>query len=163
MKLNTFIAAIAVAAASAVALPAVAQNVNAGTAQLSRTLGVEPGTLSLAQLVQLDQARREGGVAGNFKAEQILKSAGQERFSTSSTSPDATGRAILLERAIHEGDDFLIAQLSKDVVNNTASDRGSVSPGKAQLAALLGVNPVDYTTAELVVMQTKRDFADSSK
>ncbi|WP_226782857.1 hypothetical protein [Oceaniglobus trochenteri] len=161
MKLNAFVAALAVAATSVVAVPAVAQTYSQGHIQLARSVGVAPGTLTTAQLIELDQAQSEGGAAGRAKAEYILQSAGAERISTSNA--EDRGRAILLERAQHENNEFLIDQLKKDVANNTASDLGSVSPGKAQLAASLNVDPAEFTTAELVALKTRLDFADNSK
>jgi hypothetical protein len=162
MKLNTFIAAIAVAAASAAAVPVAAQSLSAGEIQLAKSVGVAPGTLSLSQLIMLDQAQEEGGAAGRAKADAILKSGANERFSSSNT-PSITAREIFLDRAIQDGDDFLIRQYSKEVVDNTASDRGTVSQGKAQLAASLNVNAADFTTAELVALQTRRTFESDSK
>ena len=163
MKPNTFIAAIAVAAASAAAIPAAAQTFTPGHIQLSRSVGVEPGTLTTSQLILLDAAQKEDGAAGRFKAQQILKNAGAERFSTSGNAVSDVNRSILLEDAQRENNEFLIAQRSKDVVNNTGSDRGIVSPGKAQLAASLGLNAADYTTAELVAVDTQRTFSENSK
>ena len=111
----------------------------------------------------LDAAQKEDGAAGRFKAQQILKNAGAERFSTSGNAVSDVNRSILLEDAQRENNEFLIAQRSKDVVNNTGSDRGIVSPGKAQLAASLGLNAADYTTAELVAVDTQRTFSENSK
>jgi len=162
MKLSTFIAAIAVAATSAAALPAAAQSLSVGEIQLARSVGVQPGTLSVSQLIFLNQAIEEGAAAGRANTAAILNSSGDERFS-SSNQPSIAAREILLERAIQEGDDFLIQQYSKTVVDNTASDRGQVSQGKAQLAASLNVNAAEFTTAELVALQTRRIFADNSK
>jgi len=164
MKLNIFIAAIAVAVASAAAIPVAAQTLTPGHIQLSRSVGVEPGTLTTAQLIRLEQAQNEGGATGRATADFILKSASGERVSTSgNAATSGIARAIFLERAIEEGDDFLIAQLSKTVVNNTGSDRGIVAPGKAQLAASLNVNAADFTTAELVALGARRTFADNDK
>lgn len=159
MKLNTIIAALAVAATSVAAVPAVAQSVSQGDAQLASTLGVEPGAFSRSDLILLQQAQSESGAAARSNALAILNSKGEARVSTS----NALNRAILLDQAREEHDDFLISQRSKDVGNNTADDRASLSPGKVQLAATLDVNPADYTTAELVVLQTREIFADNSK
>lgn len=126
MKLNTLAAAIAVAATSFVAVPAVAQSVSPGEAQLAYSVGVEPGTLSLSQLIQLDQAQREGGASGTATAAWILKSANGQGYTAGSD------------------------RVSRELPRGNTSLGGAVNQGNAQLAASLGVNPADYTTSELV-------------
>ncbi|WP_226780738.1 hypothetical protein [Oceaniglobus trochenteri] len=155
MKPNAYFAALVAVATSVAALPALAQSYSAGHVQLSQSVGVAPGTLTDGQLILLNQALSEGGATGRANAEHILKSAGIGRISTSGQGAGDQGRAILLEQARQENDAFLIRQLSTAADDTTASDRGAVTPGKAQLAASLGVNAADYTTAELVLLSTR--------
>jgi len=163
MKLNAFIAALAVAATGAAALPAVAQAVSAGDAQLARSLDVAPGALSRSQLIRLEQARENGGAQGRATTAFILAQDKGVRVSTSGTDVSATNRAILLQNAVEEGDTVLIALRSGSSQNATSNDQQSTSPGKVQLAASLGLNATDHTTSELVAIQTKRIFEDNSK
>lgn len=74
--------------------------------QLAKLAGVQPGSLSAADLVNLKQARKEND------AEQV---------------------AYIISGVAHA------APVAADVV----------TPGKAQLAALVGVNPAAYTLSQL--------------
>jgi hypothetical protein len=147
--------------AIAIAAPALA---NPGTDQLARTLGVEPGTYSLAELVRLNEAAELGGVDGAEIARFITGGSADVVATSNPAGAITAAEAGLIDQILDDN-----ADLSSDVVlsglrnDATVSDRGTVSPGKAQLAASLGVDAAAYTTAELVVLQTQRTFADNAK
>lgn len=65
-------------------------SISAGQAQLAASVGVEPGALTQAQLIQLDQALRDGDAT---KANYIIDQAHADTVSSQSTT--ATGDAQL--------------------------------------------------------------------
>lgn len=136
-----------------------------GAAQMAAALGVPAGAYSTIQLIQLQDARRQGDA---FTAAFIL---GQSKASVSrSTMSGVTQGAeqlarlvgvapgaysandlIRLQTAISENDSQAIAFiLGGSDTGNTTNDIGSVTPGKAQIAAALGLDPAAHTTADLV-------------
>ena len=146
--LSTTIALILAAGA------ATAQTVSAGDAQLAASAGVAPGLYTNAQLVQLIEAKRDGDAS---RVSFILSQAGQPDggaiVSTSggdSLSPVA--RETLLREAIRENDRQAIAFILSGE-SRAANPASVVTPGEAQLAAIAGVNPADFTLAELVALQ----------
>ena len=62
-----------------------------------------------------------------------------------------TAELMQIEEAKHENDRFRLDAILSGATRQTA-DHG-VTPGKVQLAALVGVNAADYTLAELTAMQ----------
>jgi len=141
-----------------------------GPNQLAKLAGVPAGKYTVAQLIQLQEARREG----DKTTETFILSQGRDsvsRSDKSDASPVSAGAVqlarlagvtpgvysanelIRLQAAISEGDrqtiDFI---LSGSDGGNTGNDIGVVTPGKAQLAASLGLDPAEHTTAELAAL-----------
>ena len=139
-----------------------------GADQLAAQLGVPAGAYSVAQMIQLQDARRDGDKA----AEAFILSQGNDGVSRSDKSGDAAtskgaeqlarlvgvtpgaysvNEMIRLQDAINEGDRQAIAFiLGGSNGGNTGNDIGIVTPAKAQLAASLGLDPAAHTTADLV-------------
>lgn len=142
----------------------------AGAVQLARITGVPVGEYTVAQMIQLQDARRDGDKA----AEAFILSQGKSAVSRSDKSdaaPVTAGAAQLarlvgvtpgafsmsdlvrLQTAISEGDRQTIAFiLGGSTSRDTVNDIGVVTPGKAQLAASLGLDPAAHTTAELAAL-----------
>jgi len=141
-----------------------------GADQLAKLAGVPVGVYTVAQLIQLQDARREGDKV----AEAFILGQGNDGVSRSTMSVDNVGGAgaeqlarlvdvapgaysvnemIRLRDAINENDragvDYI---LNGSDSGNTGNDIGVVTPGKAQLAASLGLDPAAHTTAELVAL-----------
>ncbi|MFM7336139.1 MAG: hypothetical protein ACKO2N_21610 [Tabrizicola sp.] len=139
-----------------------------GAEQLAKQVGVPPGAYSVAQMIQLQDARRDGDKA----AEAFILSQGNDGVSRSDKSGDAVpskgaeqlarlvgvtpgtysvNEMIRLQDAINEGDRQAIAFiLGGSNGGNTGNDIGIVTPAKAQMAASLGLDPAAHTTADLV-------------
>lgn len=138
-----------------------------GADQLAKQVGVPAGAYTVAQMIQLQVARREGDKA----AEAFILSKGKDAVSLSTMSGDATSKGaeqlarlvgvtpgaysvnemIRLKDAINEGDRQAIAFiLGGSNGGITGSDIGTVTPAKTQLAASLGLDPATHTTADLV-------------
>lgn len=149
---------------------AIAQT-NPGLDQLSLIEGVAPGTLSANQLSDLRDARRDndharvdfilsqasvasrgdaGFAAGNAGVDQLAAIAGVEagRFSANELN-----RLIDAQRA---NDDETVSYILSGASAEVRGGVGEVSPGKAQLAAVLGLNAADYTLAELTAISAAR-------
>ncbi|GAA0302934.1 hypothetical protein [Rhodovulum strictum] len=148
-----------------------AQSVNGGAAQLALQIGVTPGEYSVAQLVRMRTALEDGNMTEFRHIRDRLRHGG---FSTN-TAP-SVGRVALAERmeidanemsyadtlllgmAKSTGQTGPVAAFWKNRDPNNPSRRASyVSPGEAQIAAGLGVDPADYTLAELVQMKVEAD------
>lgn len=147
--------------AIAIAAPALA---NPGADQLARSLGVEPGTYSLSELVRLNEAAEEGSVTGAQIA-RFVTSGGADVVSSSNPAGAITANeAQLIERAQIRNytlsADQILAGLRNDA---TVSDRGVVTPTKALIARGLGVDAASFTTAELVALEAQATFADNAK
>lgn len=141
-----------------------------GADQLAKLAGVPAGAYTVAQMIQLQEARREG----DRVAEAFILGQGNDGVSRSTMSVDSVGsdgaeqlarlvgvtpgaysvsEMIRLQEAINENDRAAVAFiLGGSDGGDTASDIGIVTPGKAQLAASLGLYPAAHTTAELVAL-----------
>lgn len=135
--------------------------------QLARSLGVEPGVYSTAQLVELKSA-----IEGNNdqQVQFILDSAGTDGFTASTMSAPSAGKAqiaadlgvnpadyslgelVKLRKAEEESNEQIAGFVRSNGLSETVSSKSGISAGQAQLAASLGVNPADYTLAELSKM-----------
>ncbi|MFM2354718.1 MAG: hypothetical protein RLZZ528_454 [Pseudomonadota bacterium] len=147
-----------------VAAPAFA---NSGTDQLALSLGVQPGALTASELSQLqsavnddDQARIDfilaraaGKVSRADTAGTAYVSAGKAQIAAQvgvDAAAFSTNDLIRLQDALRSGDEETVAFILNGSDNgDVTTDRGVVTPGKAQLAASLGLNAAEYTTAEL--------------
>ncbi|MCR8724030.1 hypothetical protein [Frigidibacter sp. ROC022] len=157
---RNLLAVLAVVAAA----PAFAADVSAGDAQLALALGVEPGVYTTDQLIRLNNARQENDAE---TTRFILASPGGYLSSTDSATvspgeaqlalslgvePGAYSLADLtrLEQARQDNDAETERAILTGEVHNPVSE--AVTPAKEQLAATVGVNPADYTLAELTAM-----------
>lgn len=141
-------------------------SVNPGDVQLARIAGVEPGDYSRSELIALIDAQRENDTSA---VNYYLSGANR----ASATGNDSAGLVQLARSAGVEPGLFTAAELLAIIdakrendtskVNfylsgtNRQGDSGTVTPGKAQLAAIAGVNAADYTLAELVALQPTAD------
>ena len=165
--------AITTALALAIAAPAFAND------QLARSLGVEPGVYTTAELATIkglgesgDSLDRETGnvLAGLFS-----------RGVVSTQSVGAAGNAQLARSLGLDAGDFTAAELAtiKGLVEQRATDdafaisdlvgRGAggvvstqsvagISAGHAQIARNLGLDPADYSLAELAVIKGQAEL-----
>ncbi|QDY69742.1 hypothetical protein [Qingshengfaniella alkalisoli] len=100
------------ALATTIALPAVAQAVSQGDQMLSRIEGVQPGSLSTAELVELSAARGPDGDL--FTAEQLVKTADNgtaTRAAYGASEQVSAGRAQLAAQLGVNPADFSLSQL----------------------------------------------------
>ena len=149
MSIKTLSAALALVV---VAGAASAQTYTAAEAQMAASAGVAPGLYTDAQLVQLIEAKRDGDAQ---RVAFILSQAGNG--ATVSTSGGSAANALaqetLLREAIREGDSTAVAYIQSGADRSAANPASVVTPGEAQLAAIVGVDPADYTLNELAAMQ----------
>lgn len=156
------LAAVSGAALASSALP----GVNAGDVQLARLAGVEPGRYSRVELISIIEAKRDNE---DLTAQYFLSGANR----TSAASNDSAGAVQLARIAGVEPGQFSVSELIQLIeakrendpaaVNyilsgaNRQGESDGISPGKAQLAALAGVNPADYSLSELIALQPTSD------
>lgn len=133
--------------------------------QLVASAGVEPGIYTAAELQAIIDAKRD-----NDSRQVEFFVSGANRSATA----DSTGGVGLEQLARSAGVQpgqytqaeligLIDAQKDKDAVridywlshaNRATPDANPANPGKVQLARILGVNPGDYTMAELTLMQS---------
>ena len=147
-----------------VAAPAFA---NSGADQLALSLGVQPGALTASELSQLQSAvndddqdrvqfilnRAAGKVTRADTSDAGFVNAGKAQIAAQvgvDAAAFSTNDLIRLQDAIRSNDREEVAFILNGSNNgDVTNDRGTVTPGKAQLAASLGLNAAEYTTAEL--------------
>lgn len=160
---RTFTTALAATAlAAALAGPAFAND------SLARSVGVEPGQFTTAQLVALKSAQADddhsrirqimaeaeaGGFSGATDLDQVAASIGAEGLSPAQ---------IVGLKAALDGDDhdtvFRLRRAGAAEAGATFSTRGASAP--AQLSASVGVEPGALTSAELVRLKAAQDEDD---
>lgn len=161
MSFKTLSTALVLIAATGAAQ---AQSVNPGVEQLAAQAGVNAGDFTATQLIELQSAIDSNNVAQtNF----ILSQARAE----TSRAPVAAGTTSPAYRQIEAGLGVEAGRFSPAELSQLAAARRSDEParaayilsganratlldsgsnaGKAQLAASLGLDPADYTLAEL--------------
>ena len=162
------LSALVLAAISGTALAASPQaGLNAGDVQLALSAGVEPGRYSRAELIAILDAKRDNEPA---KAEYYLSGANRAAI-----TGDAAGWAQLaaslgvepgrftpaellrLKEAYSDNDQEEVAFILSGDNRRAANPAEAVTPGEAQLAASIGVDPAQYTLAELVALQPTSD------
>ncbi len=148
---------------------ALAQGVSPGAEQIARSIGVDAADFTLAELVQLNSAREDGDRA---LERAILSRVRGATVSTMSAPPPARvslaaklkvrpsemsfGEMMVLQAARSSGAPGPEAAFwSNRNPANPSRNPGHVSRGEAQIAAALGVDPADYTLAELTAMSSK--------
>ncbi len=137
---------------------AFAQSVSSADVQLAASAGVEPGVYTTAQMIQIIEARREGDATHlAFLLSQSSPVATRSDFTAVITSeaPDGLSAVeqIQLQEARREHERTTETFILTGTNRQSAKSASVVTPGEAQLAALIGVDPADYTLAELVAMQ----------
>lgn len=155
MSIKTLTTTIALVLAAGAAS---AQSVSSADIQLAASAGVQPGLYSQAQLIQLVEARRDNDAAA---VKFILGQAGTAatRADFGAVSPvTTTGGLTAIEQvqlndAIRDNDRATVNYILSGENRKPAESASTVTPGKAQLAALVGVDPAKYTLAQLVAMQ----------
>lgn len=166
MKTLLASAAVLAALSGAALASSPVPGVSAGDAQLALTAGVEPGRYSRAELIQIIEAKRENDagavqyfLSGANRASAVGNdSAGAVQLAlTAGVEPGVYSVPELIQiiEAKRENDaerlNFILSGANRE------GERAGVSPGKAQLAASLGLNPADYTLAELVLLTSDND------
>ncbi len=158
---------LAIAALSGVAnasSPAVATG--PGDVQLALSAGVEPGQFTRSELLNILDARSE-----NDTTKLNFYLTGENRVQGQPSS--ASIGQLAASAGVRDGD-FTAAQLSQlaearrendvttvnFILNGSAKPAAAaevVTPGEAMLAAIVGVDPAQYTLAELVALQPQAD------
>lgn len=137
-----------------------------GDVQLAQIAGVQPGKYSRAELLNIIDARSDNDeqalsfylsganrASGQASDASLAQLAGPAGVSADGYSASELAR---LTDARREND----AAAVSFIVNRAAKaplPAEAVTPGEAQLAALVGVDPADYTLAELVALQPQAD------
>ena len=131
--------------------------------QLARSIGVEPGVYSTAELIALrsaiegdDHAQanaiRAGGNNGFTASTKSATSSSAQLAGSVGVEPGVYSAAQLIAlRSALESDDHAQANAIRKGADEgmTASSKSGVSAATAQLAASLGVDPSDYSRDEL--------------
>lgn len=150
---------------------AMAEEVSPGQQQLARSIGVAPGVFTLPELARIrdtDEGKRAAVI------DYLIS---QNRFDLvrRSTAPNS-GRATMAAAAGVHPDTATMSQIYRLFSAKESGDRAAanlvideiagrggpkpashVSPGEAAIAAGLGVDPADYTLAELARMKASLD------
>lgn len=163
MFVKTTLSALALAVAIPFAGAAFADN--GGTDQLAKIAGVEPGVYTIAELIQIDLARKtqdeeklefyllgENRVSRTDFSDRVNPGVAEfAEIEGVSTSLYSAADLIQLSEAERENDLEKIEFIKARAEGQYAEpDPYAVSPGKRQLAAVLGLDPAAYTTAELI-------------
>lgn len=137
-----------------------------GDVQLSLSAGVQPGQFSRAELLNILEARRDNDAqklnfylsgANRAQSEASAESLAQLAASAGVSGGDYTAAELIaLTEARRDNEANTVAF----IVNRAAKaalPAEAVTPGEAQLAAAIGVDPAQYTLAELVALQPQAD------
>lgn len=137
-----------------------------GDVQLALSAGVQPGQYSRTELLNIIEARKDNDAQalgfylsganraeGQASAESLAQLAAAAGVSGGDYSVEELSQ---LTEARRENDAQAIAFIV-DRAAKPAAAAEVVTPGEAQLAAVLGVDPAQYTLAELVALQVKAD------
>lgn len=136
-----------------------------GKTQLAGPLGVNPADYTLAELIRLENAKSDNNptefafvkdqAAGRIISSVGTVSPGQAmQASILGVNPaDYTlAQLVRLETAVRDNDTQEIAFVKAQAEGKIVSTQGTVSAGLAMQAAILGVNPADYSASQLAVM-----------
>ena len=154
--------------------PAIAAILLTGTAfagslssdnQLALSAGVQPGQYTAAELVNIIEARRENDSSAlNFylsgenrvSETKVVQGTGQ-LAEIAGVEPGKYTAAELLNiiTARSDGDTGTAAYFLSGENRKAVSPASAVTPGEAMLAASAGVDPAQYTLAELIAMQNE--------
>lgn len=145
------------------------QDVSAGKAQIAAALGLDASQYSLAELSVIAEARRDNDrEVGQFYV------SGANRTVSGGIGEVSPGKAQIaaqlgldpaeytltelgqIETALKLDRDATAAHFVSHRNRDTRGAAGEVSPGKAQLAAALGVDADDFSLAELSALNAAR-------
>ena len=174
MRIATFVTA---ATLSLTAGLGAVQAASPGLAQLAGTLGVSADDFTTAQLIRLSDAVRENDASEiSFILDQAATGSPAAGVgSVPSTTPGAVQLSLIesvepgqftlselqqLSQARKDNNQDAIDYILSGANRETRGGVGEVSPGKAQLAALLGVIAAEYTNAELAVLAAAQQSSD---
>lgn len=154
------LAALTGAAAASSAQP----GLNAGDVQLALSAGVEPGRYTRVELINILEAREQGEttrlnyfLSGANRATEVVGDAQLAAAAGVAQGDFSASELQRLIRAQEEGDTtearFILSGESRRAPNPAEV----VTPGEAQLAAAIGVDPTQYTLSELVALQPHDD------
>ena len=137
---------------------------NAGDVQLALSAGVEPGKFSRAVVCKLSAARDYGEttrlnlyLSGANRATEVP---GNAQLAAAAGVTDGNYSANELQRLIiaqEEGDTTDVRFILSGDNRREGNPAEVVTPGEAQLAAAIGVDPAQYTLAELIALQPHDD------
>lgn len=136
-------------------------------AQLAASAGVQPGQYTAAELNNIIVARRENdlsalnyylsGVNRESTAAQNIGSAELARAAGVPAGEFTVNELNVIIAAKRDGD-FALAEYYATGKNRLPANEASVvTPGEAMLAALVGVDPAQYTLAELAQKQKDQE------
>jgi hypothetical protein len=140
--------------------------INPGDVQLALSAGVEPGAYSRSELLNILEAKRNNEDAGYFlsganrtSASGNANAGAAQLALTAGVEPGAYSVPELLQiiEAKRDGDTDRLNFVLSGASRSTANPAETVTPGEATLAAVIGVNPADYTLAELIALQPQSD------
>lgn len=161
-----FLTGVAIVATAVLTAPVRAsETVSSGHAQLAARAQVDAGDYTTAEIVAILTARDEGDTTGEAftlshanRAEASaagVSTAGEKQIAGSLGVDPADytlAELAAMNAARTEGDtageDFVLSHVNRAEANPAEV----VTAGKMQLAASLGVDPTDYTVAELTAM-----------
>lgn len=161
--------ALVLATLSGAALAASAQpGLNAGDVQLALSAGVQPGEYSRTELINIIEARKQNDdtrlnyfLSGSNRASSTnLNGPGLDQLAASAgveAGVYTANELQLIIKAKADGDDDKVRFILSGENRKAANPAEVVTPGEAQLAAVIGVDPAQYTLAELVAMQPTND------
>lgn len=137
---------------------AIAQSVSPGDVQLAASAGVEPGVYTTAQMIQIAEARREGDTTQlAFVRSQLSTVTTPANLTAAipSDGPDGftVAEEVQLQEARRENDHATETFILTHTNRRAPLPASAVTPGEAQLAAIVGVDAAEYTLTELVAMQ----------
>jgi hypothetical protein len=142
---------------------ALGQSVSPGAAQLAASAGVTPGVYTTAQMVQIIDARHDHDTTRlAYLLNQTIPVATRASFTAAipATGPDGLTltEEIQLQNARRDHERATETFILTGANRSQPLPASAVTPGKAQMAAILGVNPADYTWQQLVAMDHVTDF-----
>ncbi len=160
MKLHHTLTAAVLALAAGTSLASAA---SPGIQQMANQAHVSADAYTPAEIARLIEAQREGD-AETVRA--ILNHAITDGSNTVGSAANAqfegllgvepgrytTAELVALERAQLDNDPRAAAYILTGANRAAPADASAVTPGEAQIAARLGVNPADYTLNELGAM-----------
>ena len=137
-----------------------AQSITAGTAQLTAQIGVDASQYSSGEIAAMWANARDNNFAGNKVMSEPKElgyvNAGTAQLAAQAGVAPGTLSAGELEAVIEQGRKYgPRAEAKLIAAKTTPSERPEISAGQAQLAAQLGVNPADYTVAELTALRAQ--------